>query len=73
MKQGADGISRGDNCSEFLQKEDCNNVRGIGCVDPKNIYSNNGVEPYYIEVPTSSANTPFDTKCIFCWQIKSEL
>ncbi len=62
----------GGNCDDCLPDEkqiDCKNLKEFGCVPPKNIYSNEGTLPYFIEVPDDNLNSPYDKKCIFCWQI----
>ena len=60
-----------DNCSKYVKKNKCNSVDKYGCPDYNNLYNNNGVKPYFIEVPSKSSNSPFDTKCVFCWNIRS--
>ena len=60
-------------CGNNLKKTNCNHKNQIGCTNPNNIYGLEGVEPYYIEVPSKSSNTPFDTKCVFCWELESYL
>ena len=62
-----------DDCGKNLKKLNCHHKNNIGCTDPNNIYSLDGIEPYFIEVPSQSANSPFDSKCVFCWQMESFL
>ncbi len=62
----------GGNCDDCLPEEkqiDCSNTREFGCVPPHNIYSYNGTLPYFIEVDDKNLNSPYDKKCVFCWQI----
>lgn len=47
----------------------CYDINNFGCANPKNLQSNDGIEPYYIEVPNNNINSPFDKKCVFCWNI----
>lgn len=56
-----------DNCGEISKKIDCLDVKNFGCTNPYNLQSNIGVSPYYIEIPDNNLNTPFDKKCVFCW------
>ena len=62
-----------DDCGKNLKKLNCNHKNNIGCTDPNNIYNLDGIEPYFIEVPSQSANSPFNSKCVFCWQMNSFL
>jgi len=62
-----------DDCGNNLKKLNCQHKDNIGCTDPHNIYSLDGIEPYFIEVPSQSANSPFNSKCVFCWQMESFL
>lgn len=61
----------GGNCDDCLQGEtpiDCSDTAHYGCAPPHNIQSKDGSLPYFISVPSSELNSPFDQKCIFCWQ-----
>ena len=60
-----------DYCGKNLKKLNCNHKNNIGCTDPNNIFNLEGIEPYYIEVPSNNSNSPFDSKCVFCWQLES--
>lgn len=64
-----------DDCSgeDEKNKIDCNNILNFGCIDPNNLNNNNGVEPYFIQIPDINVSSPFDKKCVFCWNINSEL
>ena len=60
-----------DDCSKDLRKNECKNIDKYGCTNPYNIFSNKGIQPYFIEVPSNNNNSPFDSKCVFCWNLKS--
>ncbi len=62
----------GGNCDDCLpgeQQIDCKNTKEFGCVPPHNVYSYDGSLPYFIEVDDKNLNSPYDKKCVFCWQI----
>lgn len=61
----------GGNCDDCLPDEkqiNCSDTREFGCAPPDNIQSYNGVLPYFINIPSSDLNSPYDKKCVFCWQ-----
>ncbi len=61
----------GGNCDDCLDGEtpiNCNDTRNFGCAPPHNIQSYDGSLPYFISVPSKELNSPFDQKCIFCWE-----
>jgi len=63
-----------DDCSieKIEDKMNCYEIGNFGCVNPdnlNNIQNNVGIDPYYIEVPDNNPNTPFNEKCVFCWNI----
>ena len=61
----------GGNCDDCLEGEipiNCNDTRHYGCAPPHNIQSYDGSLPYFITAPLQELNSPFDKKCIFCWQ-----
>ena len=60
-----------DDCDGLKEEDkiDCFNVQNFGCTDPYNIDSNNGVFPYYIEMPDNNLNSPYNKKCVFCWNM----
>lgn len=60
-----------DTCSNYVGKSKCGSMKNYGCPRLNDIYSDNGIEPYFIEVPSKNNNSPFDSKCVFCWNIKS--
>ena len=62
-----------DACSDNLKKFNCHHKNDIGCTDPNNIYGLDGIEPYYIEVNSNESNSPFNKKCVFCWELNSFL
>ncbi len=57
-----------DDCGENEKPIQCNDTRNFGCAPPHNIQSYDGSLPYFISVPSKELNSPFDQKCIFCWQ-----
>lgn len=63
-----------DDCSaeNSEDKINCYEIGNFGCVNPNylnNIQNNIGIDPYYIEVPDHNINSPFNKKCVFCWNI----
>jgi hypothetical protein len=64
-----------NDCSDIDEKNKlkCNDILNFGCIDPNNLNNNNGVEPYFIQIPDINVGSPFDKKCVFCWNINSEL
>jgi hypothetical protein len=67
----------GGNCDDcnidnIKDKENCFQINNFGCPSPDNINNldiNSGVKPYYIEVPNNNLNTPYNKKCVFCWDL----
>ena len=63
-----------NDCDETTEtKIECNAITNFGCTPPDNLDSNNGVEPYYIQMPDNNINSPFNEKCVFCWNFSSEI
>ena len=63
-----------DDCDESIEdKSDCYNIYNFGCVPPNNLDAVNGVKPYYIQVPDTNPSSPFNKKCVFCWNILDNL
>jgi hypothetical protein len=67
-----------DNCNikNIEDKEDCYKIHNYGCPSPDNINNlsiNRGVRPYYLEIPDNNVNSPFDKKCVFCWDLLDNL
>ena len=58
-----------DDCMDEEQKINCYDLKNFGCKDPKDINSNIGVKPYFIQIPDNSINSPYNKKCSFCWDI----
>ena len=58
-------------CGDNLKRMNCNHKNNIGCTNPDDIFGLEGVEPYYIEVPSNNSNSPFNKKCVFCWELSS--
>lgn len=62
----------GGNCDDCLEGEKqikCNDINNFGCYNYNNIYDNNGVKPYYVEAKYNNPNSPYDSQCIFCFDI----
>ena len=64
----------GGNCDDCSienneDKLDCYDVNNFGCPNPENINFSVGINPYYVQVNDNNLNSPYDKKCIFCWNI----
>ena len=57
------------NIDEYKDKLDCYDVQNFGCSNPDNLNLNKGVEPYYLQIPDNNLNSPYNKKCVFCWNI----
>ena len=57
-----------NDCDEE-DKIDCFKIDQFGCTNPKDLQSYKGVSPYFIQVNDDNVNSPFDKKCVFCWNI----
>jgi hypothetical protein len=64
-----------DDCDgvKYEDKVNCLDIHNYGCVDPKNINLNQGIKPYYIEIDTNSVETPYNKKCVFCWNLTDNI
>lgn len=58
-----------DDCEEGEKQMDCSDTRNFGCAPPHNIQSYDGSLPYFLQVPDYNLNSPYDKKCVFCWQL----
>ena len=58
---------------KFEDKLDCYNVQNFGCTNPNNFDSLNGTDPYFINIPNNNVNSPYNKKCVFCWQIQDNI
>lgn len=61
----------GGNCEDCLEGESqiaCNSVHHFGCMNPKDIYSYEGVDPYYMVKTTFSQDVGMNQECVFCHQ-----
>jgi hypothetical protein len=67
------GLCDDCNIKDNKDKLNCLNIFNYGCPNPKNLDDNNGVKPYYIEVNDNNVNSPYNKKCIFCWNILNEI
>ena len=63
-----------EDCDETKEdKSDCNNIYNYGCVPPYNLNSVEGVKPYYIQVADNNPASPYNKKCVFCWNILNNI
>lgn len=58
-----------NDCNETQEKIDCFNIQNFGCTNPYNIDNNNGIPPYFIQIPDDNINSPYNKKCVFCWNL----
>ena len=58
-----------DDCVESDTKMDCYDIQNFGCTNPYNLNDRKGVPPYYIEMNDSNINSPYNKKCVFCWNL----
>jgi len=71
----------GGNCDDcnienIEDKLDCFSNENYGCPAPDNINDlniNRGIMPYFIEVPDNNVNSPFNKKCVFCWNLMDNI
>ena len=71
----------GGNCDDcnvdnIDDKLDCFAIENYGCPSPDNVNNlniNRGIEPYFIEVPDNNVNSPFNKKCVFCWNLMDNI
>jgi hypothetical protein len=59
----------GGNCEDCLEGEkqiQCNDVSQFGCVNPANLSSKRGVDPYYVIKTTFLQSPHIDQQCFFC-------
>ena len=64
----------GGNCDDcdienIEDKLDCYDVKNFGCPNPENINYSSGIDPYYIQINDNNINSPYNKKCVFCWNI----
>jgi hypothetical protein len=63
-----------DDCdiTDINKKMNCSNIENYGCPNPNNLNTleiNEGIQPYYIQIPDNNVNSPYNKKCVFCWNI----
>lgn len=58
-----------NDCAPNTKKINCYELQYFGCTDPKNFDSTRGVAPYFIKIPDNSITSPYNKKCVFCWDI----
>ncbi len=59
----------GGNCEDCLEGEvqiQCNDTSNFGCVNPSNLSSKIGVDPYYVIKTTFSQGNNINQECRFC-------
>ena len=64
------------NIDKIEDKINCSAIENYGCSHPNNLNNlsiNSGTLPYYIEVPDNNINSPFNKKCVFCWNLMDNL
>lgn len=62
----------GGNCDDCLEGEKqikCNDIKNFGCLNYNNLYDTNGVKPYYVEAKYENPNSPYNSQCIFCFDL----
>lgn len=62
-----------DDCQPDEKPMDCARTDNFGCTNPNNLNSFQGTAPYYIEIADYNVYSPFDQKCVFCWQLENEI
>lgn len=62
-----------DDCSDDTKKIDCYNIQNFGCTNPINVDYNRGIDPYFISINDNNVNSPYNKKCVFCWNISNEI
>jgi hypothetical protein len=67
------GLCNDCNIENPEDKMDCLSIINYGCLNPNNLETDNGVSPYYIQIPDDNINSPYNKKCVFCWNILNEL
>jgi len=64
-----------DDCDieDINDKINCYDINNYGCTNPNNLQINEGIKPYFIEIPDNNVNSPYNKKCVFCWNILNEI
>lgn len=57
-------------CEKNEKQNSCMLVNKFGCPNPNDLNNMNGIMPYYYEVKSNSVNSPYNTECKFCWNLK---
>ena len=66
------GLCNDCNVENIDDKLNCLSIANYGCLNPNNLDTSFGVKPYYIEIPDDNVNSPYNKKCVFCWNILNE-
>ena len=61
------------NIEKVEDKMNCYDTNNFGCAPTMNLDNNNGVIPYYLEVADNNTNSPYNKKCVFCWNIQDNI
>jgi len=59
-------------CGNVLNKFNCQDLNYFSCPQINDIYNKKGKEPYYLEIINQhDITSPYDQKCLFCWNLKN--
>lgn len=63
-----------DDCDGVDEKDklDCLALTNFGCPNPNHLDDLRGVDPYYFLLNNNSPTSPFNKKCVFCWQMEDQ-
>jgi hypothetical protein len=67
------GVCNDCETEDIKDKIDCYDIHNFGCPLIDDLESTKGVSPYYIEVPDNNVNSPYNKKCVFCWNILNNI
>ena len=62
----------GGNCEDCLEGDiqmKCNNIYNFGAQNPNDLFSKNGVDPYFVIKTTFSPNNDMNQECIFSYDL----
>jgi len=63
-----------NDCDEETEnKMNCYQLDNFGCTNPYDLQSEIGIAPYYVQVPDDNINSPYNKKCVFCWNILDDV
>jgi hypothetical protein len=63
-----------DDCDGVDEKDklDCLALTNFGYPNPNHLDDLRGVDPYYFLLNDNSPTSPFNKKCVFCWQMEDQ-